>query len=153
MPVFLGLDRFGADDAFTIPGCMLRLTVSWSVTAQSSPVWRKRGAGMLGASVGVFMVITWFFMRFCPWRLRSQMLYLCTCCTVGFPFAFFCASGEILFMWGAHWVGRLCGSTLGGVEGAASGVFTLRDGVGVLCVYSTTFGGVGSCGVVDMLKF
>ena len=33
---------------FAIPGCNVRLPVTWSITAHSSPSMRTRGAGLLG---------------------------------------------------------------------------------------------------------
>ena len=137
---------------FATPGCNVRLLVAWSITAQSSPAGRTRGAGLMGAEVRVLMVVTWFDMRFFPWRQRAWLLYLCTCGTVGFYFAFKCAAGVICSvssgtMWGARWGSHLsacpgwkdmspCGSTLGGGKGAASGVdygvYTIGGGMGDL---------------------
>ena len=108
-----------------------------------------RGSGLMGAEVVVFMVATWFDMRSCPCRQRSRVLYLCTYGTMGFPFVFWCAIGDIGsvssgMMWGAHWDGCLGArpvckdmlpseSTLGSGAGAASevdsGVSTLGGGM------------------------
>ena len=38
----------GQMTALALPGCNVRLTVTWSMTAQSSPTGRTRGAGLLG---------------------------------------------------------------------------------------------------------
>ena len=54
----------GQMTAFAIPGCRLRLTVSWSITAQSSKYWSMRDSGLLGVTVGLFIVYKWFSMRY-----------------------------------------------------------------------------------------
>ena len=129
---------------FTIPGCMVSSTIAWLITYQSSPAGCTRGAGFLGEAVGVFMVSTWFYMRYCPWRRRVQVLYLCTCGTVGFYFLFRCDEegiGSISSVCGAHWSGRLSGYTLRGGAGEDSRVSTIGDGMGVFCSCVTSFGG------------
>ena len=131
--------------AFTIPGCRVGSTVAWLITQQSSPAEFKRGAGLMVAAVGVFMVATWFYMRSCPWRKRVRVLYLCTCGTVGFSFTFICADGgigSISFVCGANWGGCIGGCTLGGGAGADSGLSNIGDGMGVFCSCVTEFGGV-----------
>ena len=71
--------------AFTVSGQMTGLaflgskessTVTWSITSQSSPSGRTRGAGLIGVEIGVLMVATWFAMRSCPWRCLALLLYL-----------------------------------------------------------------------------
>ena len=62
------------------------------------------------------MVDTCFYVWSCPWRRHAQVLYLCTCGTVGLYFFFWCAEGGIGadpsgMMWGALWCGRLCACT------------------------------------------
>ena len=64
------------------------------------------GAGLLVADIGVLIVSTRFDMRYCPWRRHDQVLYLCTCGTLGVSVAFWCAAGGIGsvslgMMWGA----------------------------------------------------
>ena len=76
------------------------------------PIGRTRGAGLLGALVGSLMIATWFAIRSCPWIQCAWLLYLCTCCTVGFSFAFWCAAGGIGYMslgmmWDALFGGRI----------------------------------------------
>ena len=58
-----------------LPGCNVRLTVTWSMFAQSSPAGRMRGAGLLGVEGGVLIVTTWFAMRSYPWRHLACVLY------------------------------------------------------------------------------
>ena len=53
---------------------------------------------------------------------------------------------------GAHWDGHIGGSTLRGVSGADSGLFTIGDGMRVLCSCGTAFGGSCSCVVMSMFK-
>ena len=113
---------------FTIPGCRVSLPIAWLITYQSYPAGCTRGAGLLGEAVGVFMVSTWLYMRYCPCRRRVQVLYLCTCGTVGIYFSFWCADGGIGSMssvCGAHWSGRLGGYTLRGGAGEDSRVSTI----------------------------
>ena len=78
------LTVLGQMTVFTINGCRVRLLVSWSISSHPYTYGRTRGAGLLGAEVGVLMVSMWFAMRSCPWRQRARVLYLCTCVTVGF---------------------------------------------------------------------
>ena len=56
----------GQMTALAPPGCNVRFTVTWSMTAYSSPSGRTRGAGLLGLEGGVLIVATWFDMRSCP---------------------------------------------------------------------------------------
>ena len=44
----------GNMNVFTLPGFTVRLPFAWSITAQSSPDGRTRGAGLLVVEVGVF---------------------------------------------------------------------------------------------------
>ena len=68
-----------------------------------------RGPVLLGAEFGVLMVATWFSIRSCPFRRHSQVLYLCTCSTVGFYFEFWCDAGGI----GSISSGMMWGCVLG----------------------------------------
>ena len=140
---------FGHMTAFALPSCKVISPVAWSITSQSSPSRLTRGAGLLGADVGVLMVATWFYMRYCPWIRCYHVLYLCSCGTLGATVDFWCAAGGMVsvslgMMWvacrGAYLGARPgkndmspCGSTLGGFSGATSdvsyGVVTLRGGV------------------------
>ena len=149
---------FGHMTAFALPSCKVISPVAWSITPQSSPSRLTRGAGLLGADVGVLMVATWFYMRYCPWIRCYHVLYLCSCGTLGATVDFWCAAGvmgsvSLGMMWvacrGAYLGARPgkndmspCGSTLGGFSGATSdvsyGVVALRGGV--------------TCGGSDLLK-
>ena len=98
---------------FALPGCNIISPVAWSITAQSSPCGYMSGSGLMNAEVVVLMVSTWFYMMSCPWRRHSRVLYMCTCVTLGFYFAFWCAAGGICsvslgIMWGARLGGHLC---------------------------------------------
>ena len=67
----------GQMTSLALPSCNGRLTVTWLMTAQSSPAGRTRGAEFLGVEDGVLMVTTWFAMRCCPWRRLALVLYRC----------------------------------------------------------------------------
>ena len=100
VPILLGLARLGQITAFSIYGCRVRSPVYWPITAQSSLSGRMRGSGLIDAEVRALMVATWFAMSSCPWRHRSQVLYICTCSTVGSPFRFGLLHGHWLrFIW------------------------------------------------------
>ena len=71
--------------SFALPGCNVSSLVACSITSQSSPAGRTRGSGFLGVEVRVLMVATWFAMRSCPWRRHDNVLYLCSCGTLGVP--------------------------------------------------------------------
>ena len=125
------------------------------------------GVGLLGAEVVVLMIATLFSMSYCPWIRRSCVLYLCTCDTVGFYFAFRCAAGGIgsmlyVMMWGTCWGDHIgdcpgikyispCGSTIGGgagdTYGVSSGVSTLGGVMETFCGCGIVFVGGGTCGV------
>ena len=76
---------------YTLPGCKVRFKVASQITTQSSSSGRMRGAGFLGAEVGVLMVSTWFSRSYFHWRQRARVLYLCTCGTFGVSVDFWCA--------------------------------------------------------------
>ena len=61
------LPVLGQMPTFYLPGFKVSLPFACLITTQSSPAGRTRGAGFLGAEVGVLMVSTWFSMRSCPW--------------------------------------------------------------------------------------
>ena len=75
-------------NTFTLTSCKVRLPADWSINDQSYPSGRTRGAGFLGVDVGFLMVAKWFAMRYCPWRLCTRVLYLCSCGTLGVNVAF-----------------------------------------------------------------
>ena len=86
---------------YTLPGCKVRFKVASQITTQSSPSGRMRGAGFLGAEVGVLMVSTWFSRSYFHWRQRARLLCLCTCGTLGFPLIFGVLWGDlVLCRWG-----------------------------------------------------
>ena len=74
--------------ALSLPGCNVRLTVTWSMTAQSSPAGLMRGAGLLGLEGGVLIVTRWFAMRSCPCISLDLVLYWC-CVGILWVFATF----------------------------------------------------------------
>ena len=128
----------GKMTALALPSCNVRLPVTWSMTAQSSPAGHPMGAGLLVMLGGLLIVATWFAMRSCPWRRLARVLYQYCLGTIWVSDAFWCSAGNIGLvssgiMCGTHWGGRLgartcwnimspCGSNLGGGAGAASGV-------------------------------
>ena len=58
----------------SIPGYKVILTVTWSITAHSSPVVCMRGDALIGVEVGFLMFATWFSMSSCPWICLSRVL-------------------------------------------------------------------------------
>ena len=48
----------GQITALVLPGCNVRLTVTWSMAAQYSPAGSTRGPGLLGLAGGVLIVAT-----------------------------------------------------------------------------------------------
>ena len=149
------LPVLGHMTAFNITGCRVRLPFVCSITAQYSPSGRTGGADLMGVAVLLLMVAAWFDMSSCLWRLHVQVLYLCTCGSVGFYFAFTCAVGgigSVSYVWGACWVGLLGGFTLGGGSGEAFELSTLRYFIGLFFSCGTAFGGSKYCGVAFMLK-
>ena len=118
------------------------------------------------------MVVTCFSMRYCIWKQHAWVLYMCTCGSVRFFFAFRCSLGGIGsissgMMLSVHWVGRLgarpgwkeistCGFTFkfcaGADYGVASGVSTLGGGVGYFCCCNISFVYVVTCGGAAILK-
>ena len=135
--------------AFTLPGCKVRLAVAWSITVQLSPDRWMRGAGFMGEEVRVLIVFKCIAIRPCTCIWHAWVLYLCTCGNLGISIAFWCATGGIGSVslgtiWGVCWGDSLrarpgwndislCGSTLRGGAGDASGVaygiFNLGGGV------------------------
>ena len=65
----------GQMTALALPGCNIRLRVTWSMTAQTSPAGCTRGADLLGMTGGLLIVATWFAMQSCPWRRLARVLY------------------------------------------------------------------------------
>ena len=49
---------WGQMTVFALPGCKVRLSVAWLITALSSPSGRTKGAGLLGAEVEVLIFST-----------------------------------------------------------------------------------------------
>ena len=43
---------------FVMPRCRVRLSVAWSINAQSSPDGRIMGSILMGAEVGILMIAT-----------------------------------------------------------------------------------------------
>ena len=85
----------GKMTALSLPGCNIRLPVTWLMTAQYSPAGRTRGDGLLGLEGGVLIVSTWFAMRYRTWRSLVLVLYRCCFGILWVYSAFCCATGGI----------------------------------------------------------
>ena len=64
----------GKMTALSLPGCNIRLLVTWLMTTYSSTAGGTRGSGLLGLEGGLLIVDTWFAMRYCPWRRLALVL-------------------------------------------------------------------------------
>ena len=65
----------GQMNALSLPGFNVRSPVTWSMTAQSSPTGRMRGAVLLGLAGGLLIFFAWFVTSSCLWRRLFHVLY------------------------------------------------------------------------------
>ena len=158
--------------AFIMPGCRVRLNISWSINVQSSPFGITKVSGLLGAEVGVLVGNIELSIRSCPWSQWALVLYLCICGTVESPFSFCCTEGVICYMSSGMTCGLRSdrgltdhpgwseilpvGTTLGGGSGDTSGVafrvYILGGGLGAFCFGGNLFVVGVTCGGTAMLK-